>query len=240
MANRNFASGGKMYSMHIKPVKVDCKFIVNSSDSAGLGITSLKGPMVQNVFMHTSATPGKGNANPASPNVSVTNPNPASGLIVVQLQDNYNQVFNVLDATTVALSGSDVKIDNNAMTAGQVYTISTLGNASAAKWAAIGVPAGVTPAVGVSFIAASNGGSGNTLTSRVQAPASTGSGILKIEAMQGASLTCAPNPAANQGFGAQIILQCYSANGTVAAPADGSTIHLELYLSDSSIQIAGE
>jgi hypothetical protein len=67
-------------------------------------------------------------------------------------------------------SGADVKIDNSAMTAGQLYTITTLGNATAAKWTAIGVPAGVTPAVGVSFIALTNGGAGNVLTSKVQVP----------------------------------------------------------------------
>lgn len=229
MANRNFASGGKMYSMHVMPVVLDCNFVVAASDSAGLGITSLKGPMIQAVYMHTSATP------------AALNPNPASGTIVVQLSDNFSGLF--LGARGMIQSpnsGSDVKIDNSAMTAGVAYTITTLGDASASKWHAIGVPAGVTPAVGVSFIASSNGGSGNTLTSRVQASASAGSGVASIEVVGQPNLSLAPDPGSNQGYAGQIILQCRDYAGSIVAPADGSVISLLFYLSNSSVQIAGE
>lgn len=239
MANRNYASGGKLYSMHVKPVKIDCSFLVNAADSAGLGITSLKGPMVQNVFMHTSTTPGAGNRNPATPNVAIVNPNPAAGTIIVQLQDSFNRVFNVMNARVVALSGSDIKVDNSALTAGVPYVISILGNATAAKWAALGVPAGVTPAVGVAFIAASNGGAGNTLTSRVQTTV-TASTVAAIDVVGGNTLACSPLASANQGFGAQIILQCRDYAGAVVQPPDAVAIHLEMYLSDSSVIIQGE
>lgn len=238
MANRNWASGGKVYAMHVKPVQLDCHFTVASTDTGGLGITSLKGPCIQNVFMNTSATPGAGNANPASPNVTVTNPNPAAGTILVQLQDNYSGYYASSWSITSPSSGSDVKIDNSAMTAGVAYTITTLGNATAAKWHAIGVPAGITAAVGVSFIAASNGGAGNTLTSRVQASATTGSSVASIEKVGGGALQ--PDPTVSQGYGAQMIFQCRDYAGAIVAPAAGSIIHLEFYLSDSSIQIAGE
>lgn len=56
MANRNWASGGKIYSMHVKPVLLDCNFIVDSANGNGLGIRSLKGPCVSAVYMHSSAT----------------------------------------------------------------------------------------------------------------------------------------------------------------------------------------
>ena len=65
MANRNFASGGKIYSMHVSPVLLDCNFVVDSTNGNGLGIRNLKGPAVANVFMHTTATPAPGNPNPA-------------------------------------------------------------------------------------------------------------------------------------------------------------------------------
>lgn len=55
MANRNYASAGKLYTGHVKPVLIDCNFIVDSTNGNGLGIRSLKGPYVQNVFMNTSA-----------------------------------------------------------------------------------------------------------------------------------------------------------------------------------------
>lgn len=187
----------------------------------------MKGPIVQNVFMHTSTTPAVGNSNPRTPNIVITNPNPASGIIVIQLQDEYNRILSIDSSIQSPNSGSDVKIDNSAMTAGLAYTITTLGNATAAKWRAIGVPAGVTPAVGVSFIAASNGGAGNTLTSRVQVPLAGGSGIQSIEVVGDPDQSIAPNLTA-QGFGSQIILACRNeslvmASYTPAGTNDGAT-----------------
>lgn len=228
MANRNFASAGKIYSQHVMPVLVDCHFTVAATDTAGLGITTLRGPLVQAVYMHTSATPATGN------------PNPASGTIVLQLQDNYSRLFSFTAHIVSPSSGSDVKIDNSAMTAGVAYTITTLGNATAAKWAAIGVPPGIVPAVGVSFIALTNGGAGNTLTSRVQATAATGSGVASIEMVPQASADVSPDPTVNQGFGAQFIMQCRDYAGAIVAPADGSVIRLMMYLSNSSITVQGE
>jgi hypothetical protein len=227
MANRNFANS-RLYTGHVMPVQIDCKFIVAASDSGGLGITGLKGPYVQAVYMHTSATPAAGS------------PNPASGTIVVQLQDSFSRFYTGGYELTAPNSGSDVKIDNSAMTAGVAYVITTLGNATAAKWHAIGVPAGITPAVGVAFIASSNGGAGNTLTSRVQTTAAAGSAIMDIELVGSTSLGIAPNPSANQGFGGQIILQCRNSSGTIANPADGTTVHLSFLLSNSSVLIQGE
>jgi hypothetical protein len=172
--------------------------------------------------------------------MAVNNPDPAAGTIVLQLQDSFNRCFNHAAVRANILSGSDVKIDDSAMTAGVAYTISVLGDATAAKWRAIGVPAGVTPAVGVSFIAANNGGAGDALTSRVQASATT-SNCLSIEMVGSVQQPNQINPnIAAQGFGAQLIFQCRSHDGALAAPPNGSQIMLEVYLSDSSVLIAGE
>jgi hypothetical protein len=235
MANRNWASN-KIFTMHVSPVLLDCNFIVD--DTNGLGITSLKGPAIQNVFMHTATTPSNGNTNPATPNKVVTNPNPAAGTIIIQLQDSFNRLFTIGKAIVSPTSGSAVKIDNSAMTAGVAYVISTLGNATAAKWHAIGVPAGITPAVGVSFIAATNGGAGNTLTSRVMA--TQASTIAVIEAVGDTDLSIAPTPSAAQGFGSQIILQCRDIAGALVAPVAGTKISISLMLSNSSVTVQGE
>lgn len=227
MANRNFPSGGKIYSGHVMPVLIDCNFMVDSTDSDGNGIVDLKGPYVQNVFMNTSSTP------------SDDNPNPIGGVIVVQLEDNFNQLyssdFNIISPN----SGSNVKIDNSAMVAGTPYVISVLGDATEQKWHDIGVPEGVTPAVGVSFIALSDGGAGNVLTSRVQAAAAAGSGVASIELVGDPNLSIAPRQSL-QGYGASFILECRDYAGALVAPADGSIISLRFYLSNSSVQIAGE
>ena len=244
MAQRNWASAGKMYSGHIQPVMIDCNFVVASSDSGGLGITNLKGPYVQNVFMHTSATPGKGNSNPASPNLSVTNPNPASGTIIVQLQDSYNRLYNH-GFSLRSPNGSNLAVDASdaALTVGVAYTITILGDATAADWLALGVPAGITPAVGVSFIAKVTG-HGTASVSRVAPSAAAGSGIFSIEMVGDPNTTIAPNPATLQGFGSQFILQCRNDSASdapqIATPADGTVIRLTLLLSNSSILIAGE
>lgn len=228
MANRNYASGGKIYSMHVMPVIIDCNFIVAATDSAGLGITNLKGPTVQAVYMHSSA------ATPSSIN-------PAAGTIVVRLADNFNKLYSFSSAILESPnSGSDVKIDNSALTAGVAYTITTLGNASAAKWAAIGVPPGVTPAVGVSFIALTNGGTGNVLTSKVQISATAGSGICSVEIVGDSDQSIAPNRLVQSSYGAEIILQCRDYAGALANPADGSKMSLCFLLSNSSVIIQGE
>lgn len=240
MANRNWASGGKVYSMHTMPVLLDCNFVVDSTNGNGLGIRSLKGPAIQNVFMHTTVTPGAGNTNPNTPNVTVTNPNPAPGTIIVQLQDKYNRSFSGFNSEVSPVSGSALKVDNSALTAGTAYIITTLGNSTTAQLQALGVPKGITPAVGVSFIAASVGAGSNTSTTRVMTTASAGTNICTIETVGDPNLSISPTPSANQGFGAQLIFQCRAYNGTITAPADGSVISLAMYLSNSSITVQGE
>ncbi len=218
MANRNFPSQ-RLYSMHAMQVQIDASFTVLATNADG--ISGLKAPGVQNIFMHTSTTP------------SASNPNPAAGNIIVRLQDNYQRLIAVEAMLQSANSGSDVKIDNSAMTAGAVYVITTLGNATAAKWHTIGVPAGVTPAVGVSFVAASNGGAGNTLTSRVQTQATMTT--MNIAVVGNPDTTVAPNPTANQGYGASLILQSFDAAGALIAIPDGAKVFLKLIMSNSTV-----
>ncbi len=225
MANRNFASGGKLYSMHVMPVQIDCNFVVTPTDPTG--ITSLKGPTVHAVYMNTSATPSAGN------------PNPAAGTILVQLADNYNRLYIADTAIISPNSGSDVKVDNSALTPGVAYTITTLGNSTAAALHAIGVPSGITPVVGVSFIATAVGAGANTSTTRVQATAAAGSGVATIEIVGNTNTTLSPSQLL-QTTGAQIILQCRDYAGALVAPAVGTTIAVRLLLSNSSVLIQGE
>lgn len=162
---RGFGLNGKSYYTNVaKPCDVNLAFTVTPSN--GLGITSLKSNgYVRNVFMHTSTTP--------TANDGYTNPNPANGFALIQFTNAFNYYLSGFAQFQAPNTGS-IKIDNSAMTAGQVYVITTLGNATAAKWLAIGVPAGITPAVGVAFTALTNGGAGNTLTSRVSTPSTAG------------------------------------------------------------------
>lgn len=240
MANRNFANS-RLYTGHVMPVLLDCNFVVDSTNGNGLGIRSLKGPYVQNVFMHTTATPGIGTSNPATPAFQVTNPNPALGTIVVQLQDPYSRIYTGGNAI-VSPIGASTKIDNTALTVGVAYTIIVVGDASLATWQSVGVPKGLTPAIGLSFIATSTGGSANVSSSRVAPTAANGSEVLAIETVGDTNQAIAPS-ITKQGFGAQIILQCRKSttdHSAIVQPADGSVISLSFLLSNSSILINGE
>lgn len=236
MANRNFANGGKMYAGHVMPVLVDCNFVVDSTNGNGLGIRSLKGAYVQNVFMHTTSTPGAGNSNPASPGIIVTNPNPAAGTIVVQLQDNYNRALTGFNSIVSPL-GSSV----TATTSGTPSIVTSLGTSTAAQWLAVGMPAGLLtlstglPSVGTTFIPTSSATIGGSAT--VAPAAAAGSGIATIETVGDANQSSAPIP--GSGFGAQLVFECRLA-GTVTQPTDGTVISLAMLMSNSSILIAGE
>lgn len=212
--------------MHTSPVIIDCNFIVD--DTQTIGISSLKGPCVNAVYMHSAAATPSG-------------VNPAAGTIVVQLADNYNMsLMSMRGMIQSPNSGSALKIDNSALTAKVAYVITTLGDATAAAWHTLGVPAGVTPAVGVSFIAASVGAGANSSTSRVQASAAAGSSVATIEIVGDPNLSIAPDPTVNQGYGASLILQCRDYAGAIVAPAAGSKISLAFLLSNSSVTISGE
>lgn len=219
MANRNWSSGGKIYSMHTMPVLLDCNFVVDSTNGNGLGIRQLKGPTIANVYMKTSATPAAGN------------PNPGTGTIVIQFADNYNRSLSGFSSIVSPLSGTPL----TSTTAGTAYVIVSLGTASAAQWTAAGLPNGFAPAVGAAFIATATGTIGGSAS--VEVVATAGSGITSIETVGDPNQTIAP--IGTPGAGAQIIAQCF-ASGIQTAPANGTVISLSFLLSNSSVQVAGE
>ena len=182
-------------------------------------------------------------SNVATINTPAPFPGPSagpSGIIIVQLEDNYNRSTSNFKAIISPVSGVALKMDNSALTAGVAYVITTLGNATAAQWHALGVPAGVTPAVGVSFIASSVGAGANTSTSRVMTSAPAGSNVATIETVGDPNLSIAPDPTKNQGFGAQFILQARDYAGAAVDPVDGTVISLAFLLNNSSVIVQGD
>ena len=217
---RGFGLNGKsIYSNVTKLMQCNLNFIVDSANGNGLGVRSIKSNgYIENVFMHTSQTPGVGGN-------SLTNPNPAVGFALIQMKQNFNK-FLGMNAGFVTPTATSTKIDNGAtLTVGQVYIITTLGNATGAQWTTVGVPAGVTPAVGVSFVAIATGaGSANTSTSRVMLP--TTSGIDLIEVIGDTNTQTTGNIASNSGqwitvqFSKQLVtMASYTPAGTNSAPA---------------------
>lgn len=228
MANRTFENFGHFYAPHTFPVLLDCNFIVDAANGNGLGIRSLKGPGIRNIYMHTSTTPGTGTN-------GVLNPNPANGVILVQLGSNYYRYFTGFSGFVSPLTTPQATTTNHV-----AYVITALGTATLAQWQAVGLPLGLTPAVGQAFIATATGTIGGSAT--VAPTATAGAGIDHIEVLGDPNLTLSPVGPQGGGSivtGGWIVLQCFEA-GAIAAPADGSTISLSFYLSNSSVLVKGE
>lgn len=227
---------GHFYAPHVTPVLVDCAFTVTPTN--GLGITTLTGQGVANVFMHTSTTPTAGSN-------GYLNPNPANGVILVQLADNFSKYYGGFIDIRSPLTGSNVAVGGSALTAGVPYVITVVGTTTAAEWLAVGVPPGVTAAVGVAFVATATGaGSGS---GQVQLGAAAGSGLNHIERLGAASTTLAPIPVGGSPhYGGFLVYRCLAATNSstttlvTTAPATGTIIHMAFYLSQSSVVVAGE
>lgn len=213
------------YNPHNKLTLLDCNFIVDSTNGNGFGVRTLdKGGRIATVFMHTSATPGKASN-------GQLNPNPVSGLIVVTLQDNYNDYRFGGAGFVTPLTGSPISISGSSvLTAGQAYVIVSLGTTTQAQWVAAGMSPTVQAAVGVTIIAAGTGGFSGT--GAVEAYAA--SGIDHVEVIGDSNLM---NSVASQvlggGTGMQFVLACYL-NSTLTAPANNTVISLTFGLNNSA------
>lgn len=110
---------GKLYSFGSKPVLLDLNFIVDATNGNGLGVRSVKGQGVKNVYMHTSATPAPGN------------PNPASGYALIELAYNYTRLYDLHVGLDSPLTGSPLAINGSALTPGLPYVIVSVGAGTA-------------------------------------------------------------------------------------------------------------
>lgn len=138
MANRNFASGGKIYSMHVMPVLVDTTFLIGSAGS----VSSVVGPLIRSVS-HMS-----------------------TGVYKISLVNNFNRLFQAHGST--------------------------------------------------------------------QSPPSGLSGILAIQCQNN------PNPSVQNLADPSLTIKCLDAAGALADPASGASVSVLMYLSNSSVVIAGE
>lgn len=222
----NGQNGGHFYSNITQPVKINLAFTVDATN--GLGITSLKSNgYIRNVFMHTSGTPASNNG--------ALNPNPASGYALIQFNNNYNHYLESVFSFNSPLTGSAL----TSTIIGQAYTITTTGTTTSAQWLAAGVPAGVTPAVGVSFVAIQTASIGGTGAVKL----STNSGIVAAEVIGNPDLSMNSSIAANGG--AYLLVQFLGATSSSvttlipAAPTAGSICEMSILMDASSVTIDG-
>lgn len=209
---RGFGLNGQaLYSNIAKPMEVNVQFAVTPTN--GLGVTSVKSNgYVRNVFMHTSTTPASNNG--------YLNPNPANGYALIQLTNNFNKYIG-LEAVLSTPTATSTKIDNSALVVGGAYVITVLGNATEAQWRTVGVPMGITPAVGVSFVAiATTAGTADTSTSRVELP--TTSGIYSVEVVGDPNKSIAGSNIAQNG-GAWLLVKFMAPTLTMASYTPAGT-----------------
>lgn len=210
---------------HNYRVDLDCNFVVDPANGNGLGIRNLKGSGFSNVFMHTTATAPTG-----------VPPVPA-GYIYVQLQDSFQRYFTGSFGFVPPLSGTNIAVDAGALTVGTPYTITSVGTSTAADWIALGVPSGIIPAPGVTFIALVTG-------------TGTGSGQVQTSGVPGIDVICPigdPNTTINSvgtnifntGAGSYMILKCLF-EGALATPNTGTVISLKFEFSNTKITVDGE
>ena len=112
MANRNYVSGGKIYSMHVKPVIIDVKIRIGAAGA----VTSFQGAMVKSVVRVSQ------------------------GVYKIKMQDktSYNRIFTTHGAMQSPVTGLSgivaVEIQNApsasmALTAAGELTVKTLSDA---------------------------------------------------------------------------------------------------------------
>jgi hypothetical protein len=223
MANRSFTRS--FYTLHNMPTLIDCNFTIDKGNGNGLGIRNLKGAGVAAVYGNTTATP------------ATNNPNPPPGYFYILFQDNYYRYFGSFSgfANSVGTPGAST-------TANAVSVITSLGTATTAQWRAVGLPVGVTPAVGVSFVATASGTVGGSAT--VAPPSTNGTGITSLEVVGDPNTTLNTYGA---GSGSPyIIIRTMGPTGAgtttpiATAPTDNSIFALSFYLSNSSVIVSGE
>lgn len=162
---------------------------------------------------------------------AVGSPNPAAGLIWTSLQDNYNSYLWGNVGFVGPVSGTPILVTTG-VTAGNAYVIVSLGTTSTAQWQLLGVPANITPAVGVSFVAPIT--TTATGTGAIEAQATNGAGIDHVEVIGDPNLMNSNGATIlSMGNGMTIISACYK-NGTLTAPATGTVMGCMFYLNNSA------
>lgn len=192
----------------------DCNFVVDSANGNGLGIRNLKGSQCQAVYMHTSASPAAGN------------PNPNSGYIVVQMTRNFFGYVGGYAGFVSPLTGSAINISSQSLSTGVPYVITQVGTTPAIGWTTLGLPQGLIPAVGQTFIASYPSYPTGSTTGQVQLAAASGAGVELIDVIGDA------NQLVNVTGGSEIVMRALAPTSSsvttkiATAPVDNTVIGL--------------
>lgn len=160
---------------------------------------------------------------------------PGSGLIVVQLAQNFNRYLGGFSGFVSPLLSTNIVLSAGSLVIGNAYVIVSLGTTTTAlNWISAGLRPGYVAQIGSPFIALTSGaGLGNAVVR-----ASGASGIDSLEVIGDPNTEIAGQVVAGP-VGAQLILQALT-SGIRTAPVDGSVVGMSFYLSDSAVTVAGQ
>lgn len=206
---KNFLLGGSF--------PINFSFMVDANNANGLGVANVVGDAIDKIYMHTSATPLEGN------------PNPGNGYCLIKLKKSYSQFLGYFASVRSPLSGASINVTTG-VALGLGYVITALGNTPVADWHTLGVPASVTPAVGVSFIAPAI--AVGTGTGTIQVPAAIGSGILTCEIVGNPSVSSSTLAQADAWILLQFLGATDASTTTLVkkAPAEDSYVYGQLIM----------
>jgi hypothetical protein len=164
------------------------------------------------------------------------NPNPAAGYALVQFKNNFNIYVGGFSGFVTPVSGTPILVTAG-LTIGNPYIITTVGTTTQAQWQTLGLPAGLVPTVGQSFIAIT--AAAGVGTGVVEAPAASGSGIQLIDVIGDPNQSINNSSIAANG-GAYVLLRFLSATAAgntalvATAPANGSVCGMTFKFDQSS------
>ena len=155
----------------------------------------------------------------------------ATGIYKIQLMDSFARY---LAGTAGMVSSVTGNTSMGSLSIGTLYIIRTMGSSTQAQWVAAGVPAGVTAAPGLAFVATAIGaGSGTCFTA-----VASGIACVEVKGDPNLSITNISDP--------HIIVGTMGATGAGAtalipvAPVDNSVFGFTLFLRNSSVKGKGE
>jgi len=145
------------------------------------------------------------------------------GTYQINLEDGFPHYL-IGNAEVIAPTTGSAVADGS-FVVGTTYVISDVGTGDT-DWEAAGVASGVTPAVGVPFVAISIGGAGS-------------GEALAVAPSQIVSVQVVGNPQTTIGNGI-IIIQCVDDAGAVANPEQTATVNFSFMLRNSTLKGKGE
>ena len=172
-------------------------------------------------------------------NDNYASPNPGTGYCLIQLKNNFNVYLGGFNGFVSPVSETPINVTTG-VTAGLAYVITSLGTTTLAQWQKLGLPVGLTPTVGQSFIA--------PVTTTA-----TGTGVIEVPGVSGiisAEVIGDPNQSINNSAistngGAWVLVQFLAPTSSSVttliptAPVNGSVVGMSMFFDQSGVTVDG-